>query len=99
MLLALLGQSGQTAHNMVNEEVKLVISEATNAGVMEEAETEMIAGVMRIADRAARGLMTPRHKVELVSMTDTPSAMVRRFRETGRSRLRGLIRRLNSILQ
>lgn len=87
VLLALLGQSGQAAHNMTDEEVKLVISEATNAGVMEEAETEMIAGVMRIADRTARGLMTPRHEVEMVSVTDTPSAIVRRFRETGRSRL------------
>lgn len=87
LLLALLGQSGQAAHNMTDEEVKLVIAEATNAGVMEEAETEMIAGVMRIADRTARGLMTPRHEVELVSLTDTPSAIVRRFRETGRSRL------------
>ncbi len=87
LLLALLGQSGQTAHNMTDEEVKLVISEATNAGVMEEAETEMIAGVMRVADRTARGLMTPRHEVELVNVTDTPAAIVRRFRETGRSRL------------
>jgi putative hemolysin len=87
LLLAALGQSGQAAHNMTDEEVKLVISEATSAGVMEEAETEMIAGVMRIADRTARGLMTPRHEVELVNVTDTPAAIVRRFRETGRSRL------------
>lgn len=87
LLLALLGQSGKMAHNMTDEEVKLVITEATNAGVMDAAETQMIAGVMRIADRSARGLMTPRHEVELVSLSDTPSAIVRRFRETGRSRL------------
>lgn len=87
VLLAALGQSGQAVHNMTDEEVKLVISEATSAGVMEEAETEMIAGVMRIADRTARGLMTPRHEVELVNVTDTPLAIVRRFRATGRSRL------------
>ncbi len=87
LLLALLGQSGRAAHNMTDEEVKLVISEATTAGVMEEAETEMIAGVMRIADRTARGLMTARHEVELVNLDDTPATIVRRFRETGRSRL------------
>jgi putative hemolysin len=87
LLLAALGQSGATEHNMTDEEVKLVIAEATTAGVMDQAETEMIAGVMRVADRSARGLMTPRHEVELVNLSEPPSAIVRRFRETGRSRL------------
>ncbi len=87
LLLAALGQSGATENNMTDEEVKLVISEATSAGVMEQAETEMIAGVMRVADRSARGLMTPRHEVELVNLSDSPAAIVRRFRDTGRSRL------------
>ncbi|MGV8989653.1 MAG: hemolysin family protein [Cypionkella sp.] len=87
LILAALGQAGQAKQNMSDEEVRLVISEATSAGVMEEAETEMIVGVMRIADRTARGLMTPRHEVELVDLTDTPSTIVRRFQETGRSRL------------
>lgn len=87
ILLAALGQSGKAETGVTDEEVKLVISEATSAGVMDKAETEMIAGVMRIADRSARGLMTPRHEVETVSLADTPAAIVRRFRETGRSRL------------
>ena len=87
VILALIGQSGATESNMTDEEVKLVLSEAQTAGVMEKAETSMIAGVMRIADRTARGLMTPRHEVDVVEVTDTPAAIVRHFRETGRSRL------------
>lgn len=87
VVLALLGQSGEADRNMTDEEVKLVIAEAQSAGVMEEAETEMIAGVMRVADRTARGLMTPRHEVDLVDVTDTPAQVVRRFRDTRRSRL------------
>lgn len=87
LVLMLLGQSGDADRNMTDEEVKLVIAEAQSAGVMEEAETEMIAGVMRIADRSARGLMTPRHEVDLVDVTDTAAQVVRRFRETKRSRL------------
>jgi putative hemolysin len=55
LVLALLGQSGEPDRGMTDEEVKLVISEAHSAGVMEKTETDMIAGVMRIADRAARG--------------------------------------------
>lgn len=87
LILALLGQSGSADRNMTDEEVKLVLSEAQSAGVMEKAETEMIAGVMRIADRTARGLMVPRHEVEAVDITDTPATILRRFRETGHSRL------------
>jgi len=87
LVLSLLGQSGEADRGMTDEEVKLVISEAQSAGVMEKAETEMIAGVMRIADRSARGLMIPRHEVEAVDIDDTPETIVRRFRETGHSRL------------
>ena len=47
LVLRLLGQSGVSDSTMSDEEVKLVISEAQSAGVMEKAETEMIAGVMR----------------------------------------------------
>jgi putative hemolysin len=86
-VLYLLGQSGEADRGMTDEEVKLVISEAQSSGVMEKAEREMIAGVMRIADRTARGLMVPRHEVEVVDITDSPEAIIRRFRETGHSRL------------
>lgn len=87
LVLLLLGQSGAADSNMTDEEVKMVLAEAQTAGVMEEAETEMIAGVMRIADRTARGMMTPRHEVALVDITDSPAAIVKRFRETRHSRL------------
>lgn len=87
IVLSLLGQSGSSEHGMTDEEVKVVLAEARSAGVMEKAETEMIAGVMRIADRTARGLMVPRHEVEVVDIDETASAIIRRFRETGHSRL------------
>jgi putative hemolysin len=86
-VLWLIGQSGRTEQSMSDEEIKLVLSEAQSSGVMDEAETEMIAGVMRIADRTARGLMTPRREVDVVDLSDTPVAIAARFRETRRSRL------------
>ena len=87
LVLRLLGQSGIAENSVTDEEVKLVISEARSAGVMDKAETAMIAGVMRIADRSARGLMTPRHEVDVVSVTDSFGAIVRRFQATRRTRL------------
>ncbi|SHI43023.1 hemolysin family protein [Wenxinia saemankumensis] len=86
-VLALLGQSGRGESGLSDEEVRLVISEARQAGVIKHAETEMIEGVMRVADRTARGLMTPRHEVELVDLADGPAAVMDRFRTTRRSRL------------
>ena len=87
LVLGLLGQSGKAERDLSDEEIKMVISEAASAGVIEHAETQMIAGVMRIADRTARGLMTPRHEVVTVDMTDSLSDIAERFRDTRRSRL------------
>jgi len=86
-VLALLGQSGTPEHGMTDEEVRLVLSEARTAGVLEKAETDMITGVMRVADRTSKGLMIPRRDVDMVDISDPVDAIVRRFIETGRSRL------------
>ena len=87
LLLALLGQSGKRDNTVSDEEIRIVISEAAGAGVIEQAETEMIAGVMRIADRSARGLMTPRHEVEIAEAGESRAKILGRLRRSGRSRL------------
>lgn len=86
-VLALLRQSGETDRSISDEEIKVVISEARLAGVIEDAERDMIAGVMRIADRTARGLMTPRHEVETVDVNASFSSVVDEFKKLNRSRL------------
>ncbi|MGX0878477.1 putative hemolysin [Roseovarius sp. MBR-154] len=87
LVLKLLGQSGAPDRKMSDEEIRHVLSEAESAGIMNKAETDMIAGVMRIADRTARGLMVPRGEVEVVGVTDSPDRIIHRFRETGHLRL------------
>lgn len=87
VLLRLLGQSGESDRSISDEEIRVMLSEARTAGVIEPAETEMIAGVMRIADRSARGLMTPRHEVEAVDVNDLPADVLQKFRDSRRTRL------------
>ena len=87
LVLALLGQSGQRKATVTDEEIRSVIAEAEGAGVIGRTETRMIAGVMRIADRTARGLMTPRHEVELAEAGESRDALLARMRLSGRSRL------------
>ncbi|ODT76607.1 MAG: DNA-binding protein [Pelagibacterium sp. SCN 64-44] len=71
LVLRLLGQGGQTGESVTEEEVRTIIAEATTAGILETEEHSMISGVMRLADRSARGLMTPRPDVVVIDLTDS----------------------------
>ncbi|WP_210185453.1 hemolysin family protein [Devosia enhydra] len=87
LVLALLGQKGETEERVTEEEVRSILTEATTAGVLESDERAMISGVMRLADRSARGLMTPRLDVEVLDLADPPEALLKQLRETRRSTL------------
>lgn len=87
VVLALLGQSGKAESSMSDEEIKVMLAEAHSAGVIEPAENEMIAGVMRIADRSARGLMTPRREVLIADADAGPEALAQILRAGHRSRV------------
>ena len=86
-VLALLGQRGATNERMSDEEVKTIIAEAESAGVIESEEREMISGVMRLADRTASALMTPRREVEIIDLTDDMETIRQQLHETRRTRL------------
>lgn len=86
-VLALLGQKGETDERMSDEEIRTVLAEAHSAGVIETGESEMITGVMRLADRTARGLMTPRRDVEVIDIEDDLAEIREQLRGSQRSRL------------
>ncbi len=85
LVLRLIGQSGETDERVTDEEVKTLIAEAEHAGVLETEERHMISGVMRLADRSARGLMTPRLDVELIDLSETQEEMIEKLRATRHS--------------
>lgn len=85
LVLRLIGQSGETDERVTDEEVKTLIAEAEHAGVLETEERHMISGVMRLADRSARGLMTPRLDVELLDLSETQEEMIEKLRATRHS--------------
>jgi putative hemolysin len=86
-VLRLLGQKGESEERVTEEEVRTIIAEAETAGVLERDEREMIAGVMRLADRSARALMTPRREVEVIDLEDSAEEIREQLRATRRSRL------------
>ncbi|MBU6156948.1 MAG: hemolysin family protein [Alphaproteobacteria bacterium] len=86
-LLKLAGSREGQDEAVTEEEVKTIIAEAESAGVLETEERAMIAGVMRLADRTARALMTPRRDVELLRLDDEIDEIRALLRSTRRSRL------------
>jgi putative hemolysin len=74
-LLWLLGQRGDADEKVSEEEIRTIVIEAENAGVLEPGEKEMIAGVMRLGDLPVAAVMTPRHEVSLIDLADPDAAM------------------------
>ncbi len=63
LILGVLGLSEMHRAGVTEEEVKSLIAEGAQAGIFEPQEREMIEGVLRLADRPVRMIMTPRADV------------------------------------
>ena len=72
LCLRLLGSERSPEQAVTEEEIKMLVAEATDAGVVEQVEKEMIAGVMRLGDRPVRAIMTPRHEVDWIDLDAEP---------------------------
>lgn len=84
-VLRLIGQSDLRDAQVSDEDIHMLLAEAAGAGVIHRAERELIGGVMRFSDRRARGLMTPRHKVEVAEAGETWVQTLARFASSGHS--------------
>ncbi|WP_430426805.1 hemolysin family protein [Parasphingorhabdus sp.] len=60
----------QSSH-VTADELQMVFAEATRSGVIEEHERAVIAGVVRMADRPIREVMTPRTEVDWLDIDAT----------------------------
>ncbi len=87
LILALLGQRGKSEETVTEEEVRSILAEAESAGVLESTERDMISAVMRLGDRSARSLMTPRRDVEVVDASDSAKTILAQLRNTRHTRL------------
>lgn len=87
VLLWLIGARGDGGAKVTEEEVHSLLTEARHEGVIEPEEREMLAGVMRLADRSARALMTPRHEVQMLDITASPAETVAAIRRIARPRM------------
>jgi len=87
LVLAALGQSQDDSQRVTDEEIRSLIAEAERSGTIETAEKQMISGVMRLADRKARAIMTPRGEVEWIDINADAEAAMETLRNTEHTRL------------
>ena len=75
LLIRLLGvrPAGQSA--VTAEELHMLFAEATRSGVIEHEQHQMLQGVVRLAQRPVRELMTPRTEVDWVDVNADAAAI------------------------
>jgi putative hemolysin len=75
IILRALGFASASSERVTDEEIRTLVAEAETAGVIRPGERQMIAGVMRLGDRAVRGVMTPRRDVDMIGLSDDPETI------------------------
>jgi putative hemolysin len=86
LVLRLTGEAPEKT-GVTEEELKAIVGEAETSGVLESGEREMIAGVMRLGDRAVLGIMTPRTDVDWIDLTASEAEVQALLLDSNHSRL------------
>jgi putative hemolysin len=76
------GQSSVTA-----EELQMIFAEATRSGVLEADQHQILTGVVRLAERPVRELMTPRTEVDWIEADADPKLIRKTIKQSPHSLL------------
>ena len=102
VVFRLLGLRRDAEDGVTAEELQLIVAEASRSGVIEEHERRVISGVVRLADRPVREVMTPRTAIDWID-ADADEATIRaRLVETPHTRLavaEGAIDKVTGVVQ
>ena len=75
VLLRLLGVRNAGEDNVTAEELQVIFAEATRSGVIEQGQSQILTGVVRLAERPVRELMTPRREIDWLDLTADEAAI------------------------
>lgn len=102
LIFRLLRLRREESNQVTAEELQIVVAEAHSAGVLEEYERALISGVVRLADRPTREVMTPRTDVDWIDVDSSTEELREALRTTQHSRLpiaEGSVDRLLGVVQ
>jgi putative hemolysin len=77
----------ESESHVTAEELHLIVAEASKSGVIEESERAIISGVVRLADRPVREVMTPRMEIDWIDVNATPAEVKRQLTESPHNRV------------
>jgi putative hemolysin len=87
LIFRIMGLTREREEHVTAEELQLIVAEASSAGVIEESERAIISGVVRLADRPVREVMTPRTEVDWIDVDASLDEIRGIVAETPHSRL------------
>ena len=86
-IFRMLGLTRENKNVVTAEELHLVVAEAQSAGVLDEDERAIISGIVRLADRPVREVMTPRTDIDSIDLNCSKEAIRAALAATPHSRL------------
>jgi putative hemolysin len=87
LVFRLVGLKRESEDHVTAEELHLIVAEASKSGVIEESERAIISGVVRLADRPVREVMTPRTEIDWIDADADHDALRAMLAELPHSRL------------
>lgn len=102
LIFKALGLARESENHVTAEELHLIVAEASKSGVIEESERAIISGVVRLADRPVREVMTQRMDVDWIDIDADEETIRTRLLETPHTRLpvgRGSVEDIIGIVQ
>lgn len=84
--------------SVTEEELKYIIEEIEDEGVLEEQESELVQSALEFDDITADEILTPRVDIAAVNVNDPPEKVLEAFREGSRSRLPVYEKSIDSII-
>ncbi|NAX23430.1 hemolysin family protein [Vibrio sp. V39_P1S14PM300] len=81
-LLRIIGQSQNATECVTEEDVQAIVNEGSESGALDPKEHDMIHNIMRLNDRPASSLMTPRRDVDYLDIDRPLDEVMQRIRET-----------------
>ncbi|WWW37197.1 hemolysin family protein [Stenotrophomonas rhizophila] len=86
LVLRVLGLGKDEAASVTEEEIRMLVAESHEAGVIDAHERDMMNRVMRPGDRTADSLMTPRNRIAWLDTVADPEKNIATMRENEFSR-------------
>jgi putative hemolysin len=87
LIFRILRLKRESESHVTAEELHLIVAEASKSGVIEESERAIISGVVRLADRPVREVMTPRTEIDWIDVDADAKALGIRIQSSPHSRL------------